>query len=1186
MGEEIKVLEFREYVKMEKLKLEFNITFNDLYSNDGLSKVDTAFIEELKKSDIQLYNILLSARQNNEYFTEEKEHSNFLIELAPHVEDFIGKLFSINKELQELATTHNTLANLYTCKRLYIQRQAAKKHKPDEAVTFNGTELESSLSKAFNEPFTELVYANHVNAWLDEKDKNEENINLATKYACWALHTEEGKEKHKNGILFKTPNKLDFFNLVPVETETINGITVKKLSDHELRYREGFGLTDKGGSLEQALDDANYCIFCHNQGKDSCSKGLKEKESNAYKKTIHNVNQAGCPLEEKISEMNSLKSAGVPLGALAVVAIDNPLCAATGHRICNDCMKSCIYQKQDPVNIPRTETRTLQDILDLPYGFEIYSLLTRWNPLNIERPLPKAESGYKVLVSGLGPAGFNLSHHLLNDGHTVIAIDGLKIEPLPSDISGITQTGDRVAFKPIKNINDIFENLGERVLAGFGGVAEYGITVRWNKNYLKVIRLLLERRQQFAMYGGIRFGSTITYNQAFKMGFDHIALCMGAGKPTVIQIPNAVSKGVRTASDFLMALQLTGAAKKDSIANLQLRLPVIVIGGGLTAIDTATESMAYYPIQVEKFLSRYETLSKEHSAEKIKERWNDEEAEIANEFITHARAIRLEREKAELENRDPDIISLLKSWGGVKLAYRRNLVESPAYRLNHEEVELAMQEGIEFIENATPVAVEIDKHRHAEALKVSIKEFLDGQETNTEKVLSAKAIFMAAGTNPNTVLFREDPDNFELDGKFFQTVNENGEPIKTEYNTSKPEQINIFMNKSEDNRFTSFFGDLHPSYVGNVVKAMGSAKQGYPIITSVLNKNKPTSAKSSKEFITFTNDELIATVHNVVRLTSTIIEVVIKAKSAARNFEPGQFYRFQNFENNAIKTTSNNNIQTTLAMEGIALTGAWVNKEKGLLSTIVLEMGGSSNICAHLKKGEPVIVMGPSGTGTEIPHGETVMLVGGGLGNAVLFSIGKALKQAGSKVLYFAGYKKAEDRYKVKEIEEASDKIIWACDEATFTPEREQDRAFHGNIVEAIKAYGSGMLGNEDIKLNQVDRIVAIGSDRMMAAVGQARHTVLKDFLKPEHIAIGSINSPMQCTMKEICAQCLQKHIDPKTGEEHYVYSCFNQDQLLDHVSFPHLNDRLMQNSVQEKLTASWITHCLNDVNGDSKKAA
>jgi NAD(P)H-flavin reductase len=270
--------------------------------------------------------------------------------------------------------------------------------------------------------------------------------------------------------------------------------------------------------------------------------------------------------------------------------------------------------------------------------------------------------------------------------------------------------------------------------------------------------------------------------------------------------------------------------------------------------------------------------------------------------------------------------------------------------------------------------------------------------------------------------------------------------------------------------------------------------------------------------------------------------------------------------------------QTILAMEGLALTGASVDKEKGLLSTIVLEMGGSADLCAHLKQGEPVILMGPTGTPTEIARGETVMLVGGGLGNAVLFSIGKAFKDAGSKVLYVAGYKKKQDRYKVAEIEKAADVIIWACDEGSFEPEREQDFSVHANIVEAMVSYGKGELGDISIPLSDIDRIVTIGSDRMMEAVTKARHGVLKDLLKEGHEAIGSINSPMQCMMKEICAQCLQKHIDPKTGEEYYVYSCFNQDQELDHVDFPHLNQRLRQNGVQEKLTAKWIDRSLKQI--------
>jgi NAD(P)H-flavin reductase len=263
-------------------------------------------------------------------------------------------------------------------------------------------------------------------------------------------------------------------------------------------------------------------------------------------------------------------------------------------------------------------------------------------------------------------------------------------------------------------------------------------------------------------------------------------------------------------------------------------------------------------------------------------------------------------------------------------------------------------------------------------------------------------------------------------------------------------------------------------------------------------------------------------------------------------------------------------------MEGLAMTGAWVDKERGLLSIIALEMGGSSDLCAWLKPGEPVVLMGPTGSATELPSGETVLLAGGGLGNAVLFSIGQGLRAAGSKVLYFAGYKKMIDRYKIAEIEAAADVVIWCSDEAPgFSPERSQDRSFVGNIVQAMHAYASGTLGAPEIAFSAVDRIIAIGSDRMMAAVAAARHDVLKPYLKPKHHAIGSINSPMQCMMKEICAQCLQPHVDPETGRTSYVFSCFNQDQALDRVDFSALASRLRQNSVQEKLTAQWVARCL-----------
>jgi NAD(P)H-flavin reductase len=514
-------------------------------------------------------------------------------------------------------------------------------------------------------------------------------------------------------------------------------------------------------------------------------------------------------------------------------------------------------------------------------------------------------------------------------------------------------------------------------------------------------------------------------------------------------------------------------------------------------------------------------------------------------------------------------VHLLDNWGGVTIAYRRRLVDSPSYTLNHEEVAKAMEEGIRFAELLTPVEVEVDLFGQAAALRLT-RPALEPDQAPDEVVLPARTILVAAGTQPNTVLGREDPANIAVDGRHFRALDEDGNPVTPE-RVAKPSAVRVLTSLRPDGRAVSFFGDLHPSFSGNVVKAMGGATLGYPVVSRVLARFEP-SAPAPAELAARLDDELRARVHAVVRLTPKIVEVVVKAPMAARAFKPGQFYRLQNYESFAPRVDG-----TTLAMEGLALTGAAVDKEAGLLSTIVLEMGGSSDLCALLKPGEPVILMGPTGTPTETPSGETVLLVGGGLGNAVLFSIGAQLRACGSRVLYVAGYKTIADRYRVEDIERAADQVIWCCDEPPgFAPGRPQDCAFVGNVVQAIEAYGSGALGPVDIPLEAVDRIIAIGSDGMMNAVAEARRARLKHYFRPDHRAIASINSPMQCMMKEICAQCLQLQRDPQTGTETVVFSCYNQDQEMDRVDFEALHRRLSQNGVQEKLNKLWIDRCLH----------
>ena len=136
---------------------------------------------------------------------------------------------------------------------------------------------------------------------------------------------------------------------------------------------------------------------------------------------------------------------------------------------------------------------------------------------------------------------------------------------------------------------------------------------------------------------------------------------------------------------------------------------------------------------------------------------------------------------------------------------------------------------------------------------------------------------------------------------------------------------------------------------------MASAKHGYRHVTALFDDEtrspepatQPSREAAWTRLVGTLDTELLAEVVRVERLTPTIVEVVVKAPAAARHFHPGQFYRLQNFE--ALASRAKAPGEPPLLMEGIALTGAWVDKEQGLLSMIALEMGGSSDLCAMLE---------------------------------------------------------------------------------------------------------------------------------------------------------------------------------------------------------------------------------------------
>ena len=1214
--------------------------YSDLYSTDRLKDLHAVFSKEVRQSAPQLAESFQHYESCQGVGIKPQDVSELLVQLAPHVGGFIAKLFQVDAvREQQREDIEDELNTVFTFRKKIVSKVVTK-FKQSAVSDFNSESVwidldllrlvafeqehqSKDLEKDIASVGSKLVdlhehyqsvskgkkiadnnidaTANNLRFKIEQhpeakkvfskslyKPTNSEFIESLLSFVERWVFVAQHDERTKGWSSFKFAKKTDFDYLVDHQTIEKSGSNVWVCDEHEQRHRDGFSLTDQRYNERESLYEVEHCIYCHERDTDSCSKGMRNKRSQEFKANPLDQAMIGCPLGEKISEMHAVKRQGDNIGALAMIIIDNPMCPGTGHRICNDCMRGCIYQKTEAVNIPQIETNVLTDVLFMPYGFEIYSLLTRWNPLNIKRPYALPYNGKNTLVVGMGPAGYTLSHYLLNEGFSVVGIDALKIEPLPEEIVG---SKNKVP-QPIRDFEDLHEDLDERILSGFGGVAEYGITVRWDKNFLKVIYLNLIRRNAFRCFGGVRFGGTLTIEDAWDFGFDHIALASGAGKPTIIDLKNNLTRGIRKASDFLMALQLSGASKASSMANLQVRLPAGVIGGGLTAIDTTTEVLAYYPVQVEKILNRYEKLTEINGEESIRAVYDNEELVILDEFISHGREIRCERQRAAIAYEKPNFPKLINQWGGVTMFYRKGIKDSPAYKQNHEEVHEALKEGIALAEGMSPIEAIEDQHGALTAVKfIKLSERERAwQNTGEEKEVHLRSMFIAAGTSPNTIYQQEFPATFKMDKKYFQRY----EPTWSD--DDLPEMVPSddmlspkqgkpapFTSYQKNGKFVSFYGDNHPVYAGNVVKAMASAKDGYPYIVKLFEKEiNALSSEASDlrqaaldKFFAKLDEKLLATVVEVNRLTPTIIEIIVRAPLQAAKFEPGQFYRVQNYEYLAPEIEG-----TVLASEGLALTGAWVDKDKGLISLIALEMGSSSRLCALWQPGDPVVIMGVTGAPTETVNNKTVMLVGGGLGNAVQFSIGKAFRAAGNKVIYFAGYKYATDVFKVSEIEAASDEIVWSVDPGQdvvpITTTRPQDKTIVGNILESIEAYARGELGNVDIPTQDVDHMIVIGSDRMMAAVKEARHGRLKEYFKPEHVAIGSINSPMQCMMKGVCAQCLCKHIDPDTGEEYFVYSCSNQDQELDRVDFPNLHSRLRQNTVQEKLSGLWLEYILS----------
>jgi len=1144
--------------------------YQELHGVGGLERLDTRFLEWVRERAPDLHRRLLDYREASAP-PASLTVSELLLAIPPYLEDFIGTLFGIERELA--ASRASTLAEnrVPAFKKAFVLARARHYRRP-VARSFEELDVWLDQEMAFrgiDRRDREGAVAQLGLDLLQDETGNAGDIESLTQWCALGLTDPVARARVAGWSSFRLPQRVQHAQLVPRQAVPDDPAGRMQGDPTRVRRRDGFGLTDRRMSAREVQDQVAYCIYCHDHEGDFCARGFPEKKGHpelGLKVDPLGVTLTGCPLEEKISEMQSLKRDGHTVGALAVAMLDNPMVPATGHRICNDCMKGCVYQKQEPVDVPQIETRVLTDVLALPWGVEIYDLLTRWNPLRRRQYLPRPYNGRKVLIAGMGPAGFTMAHHLTMEGCAVVGVEGLKVEPLPEALLGA----------PVRDWQALVEELDERVMAGFGGVAEYGITVRWDKNFLKLIYLTLARRPLFQVFGGVRLGGTLTLEDAWALGFDHVCVATGAGLPRVLAIGNSLARGMRQASDFLMALQLTGAAKGSSLASLQVRLPALVIGGGLTAIDTATEVQAYYIKQVEKVVARCERL-KAVGRTAVPEDLDEESQAVLAEFLEHGRAVRAERVRAAAAGEAPNFLPLIRQWGGVTIVYRRGLNESPAYVRNHEEVVKALEEGIYYLDGLEPLRVEVDGYGHVEALVCRPRKSEDGRWLSLprEVRLPARAVFVAAGATPNTIYEREHPDSFALDGTNFlpHVLHRDGlQPVQTAQHC-KATEFGPFTSYERDAHRVSFIGDTHPVFHGSVVKAIASAQRAYPEVMEAVEglheaDPDPDTYARFREHMTRL---LTARVARAALISPAVLELWVEAPMAARNFRAGQFFRLQNYERLAPEVEG-----TRLQTGPLTVSGAGV--DGGRIRLLVLQGSVGARVCTTLREGDPVVLMGPTGAPAGMPENGTVMVAAGMWGAAVMLALGPALRAAGNRILFFALHRSEEDISHRDELEAAADRVVW-CTPAgpTIQPRRPQDLTASGDLIDVLRRYEAGELGGtrgpDRLALADVDQMVLMGIPQL----GRLRDELkggLAPLFREDMQAIASVGSPMQCMLKGVCAQCLQWQIDPETGKRtRAVFSCAEQDQPLGWIDLENMEARMRQNTLPDRLSSLWLDH-------------
>ena len=222
-------------------------------------------------------------------------------------------------------------------------------------------------------------------------------------------------------------------------------------------------------------------------------------------------------------------------GAARAILGANPL-GGTCARACPTevlCEQACVRTTQQgkPVEIGRLQRYAVDAVMERP----VTALFKRAAP-----------TGRRIAVVGAGPAGMACAFMLARRGHDVAVHDA---RPAPG---GLNEYG-LASYKMAGG----FAQAELDWLLGIGGIT-----------------LQLDWQLQ-----------TAAQLQALRAGFDAVFLAVGLSRTPHLGIPGEALAGVRDAVDFIAELR-----QARDLASLPIGRRVVVIGGGMTAIDAAVQS--------------------------------------------------------------------------------------------------------------------------------------------------------------------------------------------------------------------------------------------------------------------------------------------------------------------------------------------------------------------------------------------------------------------------------------------------------------------------------------------------------------------------------------------------------------------------------------------------------------------